>query len=222
MLMSATQRGFTLVEVAMVFVIVALLMGGVMRGQELVTQARIRDIMSDLSGVTAAYNFYYDRYKAVPGDDAVAGTRWSPYGAKSGGGNGTISGKYFDQRDPSTLSNDDNDESSKFWWHVRLAGFIGGAGDGPGATATPGNSVGGIVGVQTGGLGLSTLIVCESSVPDRIASAIDAQLDDKLPNSGTVRAYKQSSSIEDVTGKAPNVSAYEETGTSQFVVCKMI
>jgi prepilin-type N-terminal cleavage/methylation domain-containing protein len=219
---SSVQRGFTLVEISMVIVIAALIIGGVMRGQALVTQARIRDISNDLSGVAAAYNFYYDRYKAIPGDDAVAGNRWSPYGAKSGGGNGAISGKYFDHKDPSALSDDDSDESSKFWWHLRLAGFIGGAGDGPDATATPSNSVGGIVGVQTGGLGLSPLIVCESSVPDRIASAVDAQLDDGLPNSGTVRAYKQSSSIEDVTGKTPNVTAYEETGTSQFVVCKMI
>jgi prepilin-type N-terminal cleavage/methylation domain-containing protein len=218
----SVQRGFTLVEISMVIVIAALIMGGVMRGQELVTQARIRDIINDLSGVAAAYNFYYDRYKALPGDDAVAGTRWGPYGAKSGGGNGAISGKYFDYKGPSALSDDDNDESSKFWWHLRLAGFIGGAGDGPAATVQPGNSVGGIVGVQTGGLGLSPLIICESSVPDRIASAVDTQLDDSLPNSGTVRAYQQASSIEDVTGKSPNVTAYEETGTSQFVVCKMI
>ncbi|MGB8434636.1 MAG: prepilin-type N-terminal cleavage/methylation domain-containing protein [Burkholderiales bacterium] len=218
---SSYQRGFTLIEISMVIAIVALIMGGVMRGQELVTQARIRDVINDLNGVAAAYNFYYDRYKAIPGDDVVAGTRWGP-GAKSGGGNGAISGKYFDHKDPSALNNDDNDESSKFWWHLRLAGFIDGAGDGPAATAQPGNSVGGIVGVQTGGLGLSSLIVCESSVPDKIAAAVDLNLDDQLPNSGVVRGYKQSSSNEDVTGKAPNVTVYEETGTSQYVVCKMI
>ena len=71
--------------------------------------------MNDLSGVTAAYNFYYDRYKAVPGDDGLAKDRWSAYSAKSGGGNGAISGKYFDATAPSAMSNDDNDESSKFW-----------------------------------------------------------------------------------------------------------
>ena len=78
MLNPAPQRGFTLVEIAMVLVIVALLMGGVLRGQELVTQARIRDVMNDLSGVTAAYQFYYDRYKALPGDDGNSAARWTP------------------------------------------------------------------------------------------------------------------------------------------------
>lgn len=206
----------------MVLVIVTLLLGGVMRGQELVTQARIRDILNDLSGATAAYNFYYDRYKAAPGDDAIAGTRWSPYGAKSGGGNGTISGKYFDNKDPSTLSNDDNDESSKFWWHLRLAGFIAGPGSGPGAATPPSNSVGGLVGVQTTGLGLSRVVVCESNLPVRIAGVVDTQLDDQLPDKGSVRAYEQSTLNEDVMGKTPNKTAYDESGSGQYVLCKSI
>jgi prepilin-type N-terminal cleavage/methylation domain-containing protein len=219
---SASQRGFTLVEIAMVMVIVALIMGGVMRGQELVTQARIRDVMNDLNGVTAAYNFYYDRYKAIPGDDASVKDRWSPYGAKSGGGNGSISGKYFDNKPPSALNDDDNDESSKFWWHLRLAGFVAGPRDGPGATATPSNAVGGILGVQTAGLGLSRLLVCESNVPDRIAGVVDSQMDDQRPDAGSLRGYAQSVPNEDVSGKTPNKSAYAETGGDRFVICKTI
>jgi prepilin-type N-terminal cleavage/methylation domain-containing protein len=219
---SASQRGFTLVEISMVIVIATLIMGGVMRGQELVTQARIRDVMNDLNGVTAAYNFYYDRYKAIPGDDAAAKDRWSPYGAKSGGGNGSISGKYFDNKDTSTLTDDDNDESSKFWWHLRLAGFIGGPGSGPGASSPPSNAVGGIVGVQTGGLGLSRLLACESNVPVRVASVVDAQMDDQRPDQGSVRGYEQSVPNEDVSGKTPNKSAYAESDAGQFVICKTL
>jgi Prokaryotic N-terminal methylation motif len=219
---STCQRGFTLVEIAMVFVIATLIMGGVMRGQELVTQARIRDVMNDLNGVTAAYNFYYDRYKAIPGDDVAAKDRWGLYGARSGGGNGAISGKYFDNKDPSTLSDDDNDESSKFWWHLRLAGFIGGPGSGPGAATPPSNSVGGIVGVQTAGLGLSRLLVCESSVPVRVASVVDVQMDDQRPDTGSVRGYEQSVPNEDVSGKTPNKSAYVESDAGRFVICKTL
>jgi prepilin-type N-terminal cleavage/methylation domain-containing protein len=227
MLNQASQRGFTLVEIAMVLVIVALIMGGVMRGQELVTQARIRDIMNDLNGVTAAYHFYYDRYRAVPGDDANAATRWVSYSAKAGGGDGVISGKYMDAAplDPTaggfTVDNTQN-EGLAFWWHLRMAGFVGGPATGAGAATQPSNSVGGILGVQSTGLNLSTLIVCESNIPDKISAAVDTQLDDQRPNSGQVRAYQQSSSNEDVMGKAPNVTAYQETGSTQYVVCKTI
>jgi Prokaryotic N-terminal methylation motif len=219
---STCQRGFTLVEIAMVFVIATLIMGGVMRGQELVTQARIRDVMNDLNGVTAAYNFYYDRYKAIPGDDLLAKDRWAMYGAKSGGGNGSISGKYFDNKDPSALNDDGIDESSKFWWHLRLAGFIGGPSSGPGAATPPSNSVGGIVGVQTAALGLSRLVVCESNVPVRVASVVDAQMDDQRPDLGSVRGYEQSVPNEDVSGKMPNTSAYTESDSSHYVVCKTL
>jgi len=211
----------------MVLVIVALLLGGVLRGNELVTQARIRDIMNDLSGVTAAYQFYYDRYNALPGDDSNAAARWSAYGAKSGGGNGVVSGKYMDSApaDPASgafIVDNSQNESLAFWWHLRMAGFVAGPADGPGAATQPSNAVGGILGVQSTGLNLSSLIVCESNVPDKMAGAVDAQLDDQRPNSGLVRAYKQTSSNEDVMGKAPNVTAYEETGSTQYVLCKTI
>ena len=40
-------RGFTLIEIAIVLVIIGLLVGGVLRGQELITGARVRKL--DLS-----------------------------------------------------------------------------------------------------------------------------------------------------------------------------
>lgn len=227
MLATATQRGFSLIETAIVLVIVTLLMGGVLRGQELVTQARIRDVMNDLSGVTAAYQFYFDRYKALPGDDLNAGPRWTPFNAKSGGGDGRVSGKYMDPPpfDPTaggfTVDNNQH-ESLNFWWHLRIAGFVAGPATGPGAASQPSNASGGILGVQVSGLDLTGLIACESNVPQRIAGAVDNQLDDQLPGSGQVRGYRQSVGNEDVTGKSPNASAYGEEGTQAFVVCKRL
>lgn len=216
-----------MVETAMVLVIAALIMGGVLRGQELVTQARIRDVMNDLSGVSAAYHFYFDRYKAMPGDDFNAGARWPSFNAKPGGGNGVVSGKYMDAPpyDPTTAGfvvDNSQNEALAFWWHLRMAGYVAGAATGPGAATPPNNAVGGIVGVQTSGLDLSSLIVCESNVPDKIAGPLDAQLDDQRPNTGLVRGYKQSSSNEDVMGKSPNVTNYAETGSNLYVVCKAI
>src|ERR1041385_5964966 len=66
-------RGFTLVEIAIVLVIVGLLLGGILKGQEMITQAKIKNVISDFSGISAAYHGYVDRYKKIPGDDPCAG-----------------------------------------------------------------------------------------------------------------------------------------------------
>ncbi len=71
------QTGFTLVEIAIVLVIIGLLLGGILKGQEMITQARIKNVVNDFNGITAAYFSYMDRYKAVPGDDPNASARWT-------------------------------------------------------------------------------------------------------------------------------------------------
>ncbi|HSD41980.1 MAG TPA: prepilin-type N-terminal cleavage/methylation domain-containing protein, partial [Burkholderiales bacterium] len=52
------QSGFTLVEIAIVLVIIGLLLGGILKGQEMITQARIKNVVNDLNGITAAYFSY--------------------------------------------------------------------------------------------------------------------------------------------------------------------
>src|SRR5437588_6914912 len=103
--MRARQRGFTLVEIAIVLVIIGLLLGGILKGQEMVTQAKIKNVISDFSGISAAYHGYVDRYKKIPGDDPCAGGvvtvgncgttigRWT--GATAGNGDGLVAGKYM-------------------------------------------------------------------------------------------------------------------------------
>src|SRR5215510_7018073 len=79
------QAGFTLVEIAIVLVIIGLLLGGILKGQEMITQARIKNIVNDFNGITAAYFSYQDRYRAIPGDDRGAFDRWgTAYGAQNG------------------------------------------------------------------------------------------------------------------------------------------
>ena len=75
--MKAKQSGFTLVEIAIVLVIIGLLLGGILKGQEMITQAKIKNVINDFNGITAAVNSYRDRYRAMPGDDLNAGTRWT-------------------------------------------------------------------------------------------------------------------------------------------------
>ncbi|MEY4295715.1 MAG: hypothetical protein RLY82_1403 [Pseudomonadota bacterium] len=62
------QRGFTLVEIAIVLVIIGLLIGGVLRGQELLNSARINSIAQQQSSISTAYYGFIDRYKTMPGD----------------------------------------------------------------------------------------------------------------------------------------------------------
>src|SRR2546425_1241422 len=57
-------QGFTLVEIAIVLVIIGLLLGGILKGQEMITQAKIKNSIADFSGISAAYHGYQDRYPA--------------------------------------------------------------------------------------------------------------------------------------------------------------
>lgn len=66
------QHGFTLVEIAIVLVIIGLLLGGILKGQELITAARVRNLADLTAGVQAAYYGFVDRYRAVPGDIPAA------------------------------------------------------------------------------------------------------------------------------------------------------
>src|SRR5437868_6142878 len=165
------HQGFTLVEIAIVLVIIGLLLGGILKGQEMITQAKIKNSIADFSGISAAYHGYQDRYRAIPGDDTGA-TRWT--GAVAGSGNGVLAGLYNSQTD--------TDETRKWWDHLRRAGFVAGAG-----YQQPFNAFTGMIGVQTGDGaaspgtalgGFSGLIVCTANVPDKVAIAMDTQMDD--------------------------------------------
>ncbi len=144
------QAGFTLVEIAIVLVIIGLLLGGILKGQEMITQARIKNVVNDFNGITAAYFAYQDRYRAVPGDDNQASVRWAnpnpPGGSVNGTGDGVISGQYMTAAladlvaTPPTAA---TGESNNFWWHLRLAGFVAGATSGVAAWSQPVNAVGG-------------------------------------------------------------------------------
>ena len=57
------QSGFTLVEIAIVLVIVGLLLAGVLKGQELIESSRTRAAAAELNSISAANNAYVDRFR---------------------------------------------------------------------------------------------------------------------------------------------------------------
>jgi prepilin-type N-terminal cleavage/methylation domain-containing protein len=222
--MKSRQAGFTLVEIAIVLVIIGLLLGGVLKGQELITQARVKNIASDFNQVAAAVYGYQDRYRKLPGDDNGALTRWPNGSTKGGDGNGVIDGNFN--------SATDDAEPRLFWQHLRLAGFI--TGD-PKSQDQPNNAVGGIIGVQTGaGATDSTThaqeiigtVLCSTNLTGKVAVAIDNMFDDGNPSTGSVRGFTQTGSVVAGSGDSPvgNKSApnYTEDESTLYTVCKAI
>jgi prepilin-type N-terminal cleavage/methylation domain-containing protein len=88
------RKGFTLVELAIVLVVIGLILGAIMTGQQLIQNAKYKRLVNDLQGLSAAVYTYYDRYKAYPGDDLKAVDRWgSTYSnIQNGDGDGLIEG----------------------------------------------------------------------------------------------------------------------------------
>ena len=155
MRIKGSQAGFTLVEIAIVLVIIGLLLGGILKGQEMITQARIKNAINDFNGITVAY---FPTRTAIacprrrqPGQHALGGLRTRPGGTVDGDGNGVIAGKYM--ATPADHCGHATAESNNFWWHLRLAGFVAGATSGVAAWSQPVNAVGGLVGVQSGAPG---------------------------------------------------------------------
>ena len=209
--MKNQQKGFTLVEIAIVLVIIGLLLGGVLKGQELITQAKIRNVANDLNGMAAAVYGYQDRYKKFPGDDDQAAGRWST--TKNGNGNGQVGDvvkTVLDCADPTTGAT----ENCLFWQHLRLSGFVGGD---TSKTNAPQNAVGGVLQAQNGALGLSGLVICSTGLPGKIANAIDAQFDDGKPNSGQVRGTRVATALDVADA---NEASYVDDGSTVYVVCK--
>jgi prepilin-type N-terminal cleavage/methylation domain-containing protein len=230
--MKNKEQGFTLVEIAIVLVIIGLLLGGILKGQEMITQAKIKNVIADFSGVSAAYHGYQDRYRAIPGDDPNAAGRWTNAPAAiSGNGNGVVTGTYNNTCPAVSVAA--TPESCMWWDHLRRAGFVSGNG-----AQQPFNAVTGQIGVQTGdgaggpvlgaaagAGGFSGLIICSANLPDKIAIAVDTQMDDGQRLSGTVRGQLQAAPNPAIVADATSAGAggaanYAETGTNTYVLCR--
>ncbi|MBS3965202.1 MAG: prepilin-type N-terminal cleavage/methylation domain-containing protein [Methylomonas sp.] len=187
------QQGFTLIEIAIVLVIIGLLLGGVFKGQELIENSKAKNAANDMNAIIAAYNGYIDRYKRLPGDDGplatltARGGNWTQV-TLFGNNNGAIASTAFETFTAGA------GEGPAFWQHLKAANFITGNVADIGINALPRNAFGGLTGITSANVmpaaatGLLGNKVCLSQVPGKQALAMDNQLDDGRPNSGTLRA----------------------------------
>lgn len=188
--MKRDQSGFTLIEIAIVLVIIGLLLGGVLKGQELINGAKVKNLASDFKNISLFIYSYQDKYHALPGDDALAASHVSnattastPVGTQ---GDGKIDGTW----DSTTKT----DESFLFWQHVRLSGIAAGVTDINDTVGyKPRNTNGGPMGVSNSSGTNSPIvnlkgsyIICSADILGKFAKQLDVALDDGNTSTGNL------------------------------------
>lgn len=228
-----SEAGFTLVELAIVMIIIGLLIGGILKGQELIANAQITSTVAQIKGIDAAASTFRDAYNALAGDYSTATDHLTNCVAANSCGNGNGDGRLgVTAGDALTAT----DEGAYFFNHLRAADLVSGF-DGKNTVAFgetfPTANVGGgfLVGYAAAGtatgLGGATLrtghyLVLTGQVANAAnttgivtpaqAARIDRKMDDGIIDQGSVQANTNC-----VDGTTPG--AYDEGDQSK--VCNV-
>lgn len=165
-------KGFTLVEVSIVLVIIGLILGGILQGQSLIRSMQVKDVMAIIKDIQTSSQYFKERYHYLPGDWVFSANE-IPNVTAGGNGNGLIAGAAEVGLVPSHLVN---------------AGFI--HGDGMQIRTRYGN-VRVISRATSNVAALPTSIqnVIElANLPCDVAMEIDLKIDDGVINTGNARA----------------------------------
>jgi prepilin-type N-terminal cleavage/methylation domain-containing protein len=174
--MYKNERGFTLVEIAIVLVIIGLLIGGVLKGQAMIENAKVKRVVKSADELRAAIYTFYDKYGMYPGDENLSNAAPGiPTGdAHNGNGNGQITA---------------GGEDARLFEDLVLAGIINGDYDGAGEDSIPNHAFGGKYRVLwvNPGTGYANYFRYDN-LPVNVALEIDTKYDDGVYNTGSIRA----------------------------------
>lgn len=130
--LNSHSAGFSLVELAIVLVIIGLLVGGVLMGRNLIRNAELQTVVTDFSQFKSAAQQFKDKYMAIPGDFNEATSFWGkdnaacPADSGTAAVPGTCNGNGNMDLPGSTAAGGVTREMFQFWKHLQLDGLIKG------------------------------------------------------------------------------------------------
>ena len=239
MLKMKMNKGFTLVEMAIVLVIIGLIVSSVMAGQTLVQSASIRSTIAQIDGIRSSTNAFQSKYNGIAGDLLYSqASFWSlPYGT-SASGNGDGDMILSGVGGSSTNATTQDGENLFFWLQLSAAGLMTGSFNGITYTSATSAEVSDLTTafVSTklntsvyfmvyssntinylGLIGASSIASGTVTTSDLLLAnqlyQVDKKMDDGLPNSGLLRATSGFS--ESSVNTTNCVSSTDSTGIYQ-------
>ena len=159
--------GFSLIELALVLIIIGILAGAVLKGQDVLEAARLRSVLNDIDRIRSATALYHDTFGQWPGNDSLALARFGE-GVKNGSGNGLVTGE----------------ESAQFWIHLAKAGHMP-------AEVAPASKLGGQFRVEADTTLRKNILILASKDKEGIltpkqAASLKAKAEDGSPSTGQI------------------------------------
>lgn len=197
------DKGFTLIELSVVIVIIGLIVAGIVAGQALVKQARFKSTLTEMEKADQAIMAFFLQYDALPGDMKNAFNYW---GASCDATASNCNGD--GDKDVELTGSANSNESYRAWQHLSLAniypGTFTGIGYGTGDQANIGQNVPEMpidqsgVSIISNSLGNTLQIGSELAnnyTREDILSAadlasIDNKFDDGNPSHGRIRGQR--------------------------------